>query len=122
MDNRKLLSCNRSWDYIINDGVTVEVQSEAAPYKWEDIKNTDYKWKNVKSLTLPRWQDVMVVLTAQKYAGDNRVYALGIYTNEYKGQGEAPAEDNETGHSSNWETGSFIFISEENTPRGTGKV
>ena len=115
MDNRKLLSCNRSWDYIINDGVTVEVQSEAAPYKWEDIKNTDYKWKNVKSLTLPRWQDVMVVLTAQKYAGDNRVYALGIYTNEYKGQGEAPAEDNETGHSSNWETGSFIFISEENT-------
>ncbi len=82
-NNRQLLSSNRSWEYILGDGTTLDVQLGAAPYDWDSIKNTGYKWKNKKSLSMPRWQDVMLILTAQKYAGDNRVYAFGIHVREY---------------------------------------
>ncbi|MBR2274661.1 MAG: hypothetical protein IJ873_01145, partial [Lachnospiraceae bacterium] len=82
-ENRRLLSCNRSWDYILSDGATLEVQTKAKPYDWDRIRTAGYEWKNRRSLTMPKWQDVAVILTAQKYAGDNRVYALGAYVKEY---------------------------------------
>ncbi len=81
-DNRELLACNRSWDIILNDGATIEVQVESAPYDWNTIRSTAYKWKNRKSLTMPKWQDVSVMLTAQKYAGNGRVYAIGAYVRQ----------------------------------------
>lgn len=85
-DNRKLLACNRSWDYILSDGTMLEVQDQASPYGWEDIKNTKYRWKDRRSLTMPGWQDVTVILTAQKYVGNGRVYALAIYLRQYDGE------------------------------------
>ena len=85
-DNKALLSSNRSWNLILSDGTTIETQAEAVPYGWNEIRQTKYRWKKRKSLTMPRWQDAAVILTAQKYAGDGRVYALGLMARTYNGE------------------------------------
>ena len=85
-ENKETLSSNRSWDLILNDGVTLDVQKRAVPYPddFNAVREIGYSWKRTRSLTMPKWQDVIIMLTAQKYAGDNRVYALGMYTSEYE--------------------------------------
>ncbi|SCY25873.1 AAA domain-containing protein [Lachnospiraceae bacterium XBB2008] len=105
-NNLKLLACNRSWEYILSDGTTIDIQEMASPYDWSDIQETGYRWKNRKSLTMPKWQDVTVILTAQKYAGTGRVYAFALYVREYTGRdGENPDDPDQK-----WTEDSEVFI------------
>ncbi|MCR5486704.1 MAG: AAA family ATPase [Lachnospiraceae bacterium] len=112
-ENRKLLCSNRTWEYILSDGTTIEVQKDAFPFDRESIRNTRYKWKNVRSMTMPRWQDVSLIMTAQKYAGSGRVYALGIHVKEYAGRGDALPEGEELVQK--WITKEEIFIAKDGT-------
>ncbi len=115
-DNKKMLSCNRTWDYILSDGTTIDVQSNAFPFDWDTIQKTEYRWKNKRSMTMPCWQDVSVIMTAQKYAGSSRVYALGAYVKEFIRHSETAQEDgSETESAQKWDITEKIFVARDSS-------
>ncbi|MBR4513427.1 MAG: ATP-dependent helicase [Lachnospiraceae bacterium] len=113
-ENKDTLSSNRSWDMILGDGVTLEVQRRAVPYStdFNELRWIGYTWKEHRSFTMPKWQDVAIVLTAQKYAGDNRVYVFGINTLFYERNGEAQGNEDNNGP---WRESFEAFVMEDDS-------
>lgn len=100
-ENRMLLSANRCWEYILEDDDILEVYRSGVPF--EERTGASYRWKKEKSMVLPRWQDVTIFLTAQRYAGDGSVYALGYYRLFYNRETKG------------YETSRKVFIAKENS-------
>ncbi len=73
------LSGSRSWNYMLQDGSLLEVHKTAAPYTPEQLKKVEYRWKGVRSFSLSTWQNITLILTAQKDVATGWIYALGYY-------------------------------------------
>ena len=76
-DVRQALKGNRSWERILSDASILEVARDAMPYDREAVYNAASMWKKSYSFSMPRWQDIALILTAQKDTGTDYVYALG---------------------------------------------
>ena len=73
------LSANRSWSRILKDKSLLEIHQDAVPYTYDDMKNAGYKWKGMRSFVMPNWQNIAIIITAQKDVATGRVYGLGYY-------------------------------------------
>lgn len=73
---------NHSWEYILRDDTVLTVQRDAMINEGDPDYEAGRMWRNARSFHMPRWQDIALILTAQKDIGTDRVYALG-YRVEY---------------------------------------
>lgn len=68
---------NRSWEKVLKDRTVLEVERDALAHGEETDYDAGRMWRNARSFYMPRWQDIALILTAQKDVGADRVYALG---------------------------------------------
>ena len=81
-DVKEALRGNKSWDYVLKDQGVLEVQRDAMVNSGEPDYEAARMWRNARSFHMPAWQDIALIITAQKDIGSDRVYALG-YRAEY---------------------------------------
>ncbi len=79
---KEALKGNHSWERVLRDNTILTVQANAMTHEGEPDYEADRMWRAARSFHMPKWQDIALILTAQKDIGTDRVYAMG-YRIEY---------------------------------------